>query len=402
MRKLYSLIVLFQIFYFHSQNDAKPQLKIFIEKKFSLGDSLWSFYYDSLSIKSKYERIYDISVFYRSDKEFRIEEFKKRGIKIKRLESTYFFQREIVKGNFRKEFSFNFSKTKFNALNDSLFEEEVENINDIFKEAKSNSRKNKSLNELIFYFPIEHIDLQLKKVPGEVKKTPFLEFEIELNSVKPVYINWWFENFDGDNWIENEKNKTLLNPGINFWSNEISNDSIRVHFEFQKDIDSTCISSVSTNVIRYKFKNEVKPICPQEKSELKFFYYELDEEEVKCGAEKLILRNGYTDNYEFLIPKQAGVSKYIAVFEDLCDSKAKQVELEMKIDESYIDDKYIVLYIPIETLYKYDLFERILDNNVYAKELLMTLKLVVNAQKAFIIPNTIFCKEKIAWQKCNN
>ncbi len=396
MNKLFLIFLMLISFLSLSQVNKKPQLSIFLEKKISNENSLKQIY-DSLDIKSKYEKKYSINIFYSGESEIRADYFKKKGINLEFLSNTCNFCETITKNNFLKQNSFKFGNTKINCLQKNFFQDDVKNINEILK------NNNQSTSNIIFYFPIEQIDVSFKKVPTEVKKSPLLEFEIDLNSNYPINANTWIEYFDGELWNELEKNTMFLKPGVNKFSKEITMDSIRIVIEYQNDIDSTCIKTKYTDIIRYNFKKEVKPFCLTEKTESKYYYYELESDEVECGAEKLILLNGLTDNYEFLVKKQSGISKYFAVFEDLCDPNENPSEIELIVDESFNDENYIVLYIPVNELYEKNLFERIIKNNdelnIYSKELLMTIKFIIDPKQA-VIKNINFCKEKISWQRC--
>ena len=107
---------------------------------------------------------------------------------------------------------------------------------------------------------------------------------------------------------------------------------------------------------------------------------------------------------EFLVKKQNGIVKYKAVFEDLCIPDGDKKEIELQVDSSFINDDFIILQIPQDLLYKYNLFERKEETeegiNTYPKELIMSIKVVIDPRKASM-KKEILIENHITWQRCS-
>ena len=370
-------------------------LDIFFEKivpnETSLRDN-----YEALEIKRKFEKKYDVNIYYISENNLKSDYFIKKGIKIHSQNNSCELCEKIMEINSSKESSYIFEMTKVSCLGKKAFLGQKDEINKYLIESSN----------ILFYWPTQHNNVEFNDVPVEVNNSPILKLGIISKSTYNVIAKFWIEHFENQKWLKSEKEPIILKPGLNLWTKEILTDSSMVAIEYKFDIDSTCNEIKHTNVIRYKYVNNVKPVNIKEKdNNSKTYYLLLDPDEIHCGAEKLINLDATTDSYQFIVDKQKGITMYKALFKDLCNPTEEEKELELLVDKSYNSENFIRLYLPQSTVINKNLLYRQEQTenglNEYAKELNMTIKLVVDIRNSILI-NEEFESSKVVFQVCGN
>jgi len=333
--KFLFLFISFGFIHFSHSQKIKPILYIVFEKTFESSEDLKKEYL-SLGLKNSVVKKYLTKLIYGGARKIDDADLKKIGIDL--VHETSFCQlcNTIENWNINPETSF---QTNVSLNSCKLFTgiskgpDLNEKLKNILKE------KSKENLKVLLYEAQDRAKITLTDVPTELTKSNICKFSIDLNTNTITSAKIYIENLDKNNlWEGGEKKEIQLFKGQNKQEIEFESSG-RICVEFQISNDSKCLSIERSGIIKYNYKNQIKPIKLIHEGTQSSYNIETNEINIWknddyskddfCGAEYYIMPES-DGKYYFYIEKQIGIDSIKMKMKDLCtNSNLKECNNEI-------------------------------------------------------------------------